>query len=59
MNSKYIVQRTEKSHCPKCGRYVWLLCREDRRIDEPWFYICFICEFVAEVGKDECVKSRR
>jgi len=54
--SRYIVHRDEKSFCPKCGRAVSLLAHRDGSQRTPWFYICFVCELVAEVGRGECEK---
>lgn len=51
--SHYILQRAEKSHCPQCGRTVDLLARADGNNKSPWFYICWFCRLVAEVGKGE------
>ena len=54
MKSRYVLQHAEKSICPKCQKYLELLCHEwagPRR--ERAFYICFDCRVVYEVGKGE------
>jgi hypothetical protein len=53
----YVIQRDEKSFCPKCHKPVDLLCRTDGSIRAPWFYICWGCQFVAEVGKGEVLRA--
>lgn len=51
---KYVIQKAEKSFCPKCNKSVDLLCRKDGDNENfPWFYICFDCKLVAEVGRGE------
>jgi hypothetical protein len=52
--SNYVLQPDKKSFCPYCQADVVLLCREDGNNRKPWFYICFICKVVMEVGKGEC-----
>jgi len=47
--SNYVLQSAEKSHCPKCGSEVDLLCEKD--FDGPAFYICFNCKVIGHVGK--------
>jgi predicted RNA-binding Zn-ribbon protein involved in translation (DUF1610 family) len=47
--SNYVIQQTEKSHCPKCGTAVHLLCKDN--FDGPAFYICFHCQYVGQFGK--------
>jgi len=50
----YIVQESEKSFCPRCDRSVMLLCPKTlRRTRKPWFYICFWCRSIYEVGRGE------
>jgi hypothetical protein len=51
----YVLQLDEKSFCPKCGKNVELLCESNsfKKTLGPWFYICFDCRLVAEVGKGE------
>lgn len=48
--SKYILQPAAKSYCPECQADLTLLCREDGNMKQPWFYICFICKIVTQVG---------
>ena len=50
-NSTYVLQDASKTRCPDCQEYVKLLCREDGSRRWPWFYICFNCSFITEVGK--------
>lgn len=56
--SPYIIQKDEKSRCPNCSEYVDLLCREDGNNNFPWFYICFNCDQVFQVGKGEVRRER-
>ena len=55
MISKYIIQAAEKSFCPICHSTTTLLCRKDGNNKHPWFYICFVCKTVLQVGKGECL----
>ena len=55
MPSNYIIQKAEKSHCPSCGKVVDLLCTNNDMLKalkrEHWFYICWNCKLVFELGK--------
>jgi uncharacterized protein with PIN domain len=58
--SSYVLQYDEKSYCPKCGNNVELLCEKlDTRLESTtkklgaWFYVCFDCRLIAQVGKGE------
>ena len=53
MKSNYIIQHAATSHCSNCQRTVDLLCREDGNLKSPWFYICWSCRLIAQVGKGE------
>ena len=56
--SPYILQRDEKTYCPKCGASVDMLCRNDgKHYGWPWFYICWQCKLVAHVGKGEVLRD--
>jgi len=58
MNSEYLLQADEKSFCPVCRKPVCLLCRRDGRTRGwPWFYICFGCQLVAQVGEGEVPRA--
>jgi rRNA maturation endonuclease Nob1 len=58
MKSTYVVQRDEKSFCPKCGKSVDLLCNSSIEPfiwpwdpeKRPWFYVCWACKHIAQVG---------
>lgn len=50
MESRYILQKVEKSYCPKCHHLVYLLCDGDFKKGKPAFYICFDCKYIGEVG---------
>lgn len=50
MKSTYILQLDEKSFCPKCGKPVDLLATIELFHKKPWFYICWACHHVAQVG---------
>ena len=54
--SKYILQPTEKSFCPKCHANVWMLCEEN--FEGVAFYICFDCKYIGEVGKGPVKRVR-
>jgi hypothetical protein len=45
---KYVIQKAEKSTCPKCGLTVDLLAPEIN--NGPIFYICWPCKIVAQAG---------
>ena len=52
--SRFVIQTTEKTFCPKCNGPLDLLCHEwagPQR--ERAFYICWNCKLVHEVGKGE------
>jgi hypothetical protein len=55
MKSSYVVQSAKKSFCIRCHIPVCLLCKENGNNKEPWFYICFACKTVYQVGKGECL----
>ena len=57
VKSAYIIQKDIKSHCNNCNETVDLLCREDGDVTFPWFYICFNCDKVFQVGKGEVVRE--
>lgn len=57
--SNYIIQRAEKSHCPNCGMTVDLLARRDSNNKVPWFYICWSCRLIAEVGRGEVIRENK
>lgn len=48
--SNYVIQDAPKSHCPHCERVVRLLCPDGGSAAKPWFYICWNCQCVFEVG---------
>ena len=50
MGSNYILQKTEKSFCPICNSKVSLLIARIVKLG-PAFFICFHCNYIAEVGK--------
>lgn len=49
--SNYVLQLADKTSCPECHEHVHLLCRRDGKNDVPWFYVCWWCENIYEVGK--------
>lgn len=51
MNSKYVIQKEEKSFCPDCEGKVSLLTPRFPKPRDVMFYICFRCSRVAEVGR--------
>jgi hypothetical protein len=51
---KYVVENCEKSFCDDCGQKVVLLCTKDYTqdiIQWPWFYICWACKKVSQIGR--------
>jgi DNA-directed RNA polymerase subunit M/transcription elongation factor TFIIS len=53
MEPGYILQTAHKSHCDQCGETLALLCEGDPRLtleDFTWFYICFKCQRISQVG---------
>jgi len=49
--SRYVLQETGGSFCQNCGQKVSLLApRHPVPGFEPMFYICFLCNWVGEVG---------
>lgn len=53
MKSDYVLQLDEKSICKYCGKYIELLCTQWVSLRKAWFYICFDCRKVFQVGKGE------
>jgi uncharacterized protein with PIN domain len=57
LKSNYIIQSAYKSHCPKCNKIVDLLCTDEDMLQalkrKHWFYICWHCRKVFELGKGE------
>lgn len=57
--SNYILQDRSTAHCPQCQRICHLLCHDRfsdskaRRFRKPWFFICFTCKKIFEVGQGE------
>lgn len=62
MQSNYILQKADKSHCPGCKKYVDLLCTDEPMLEalkrKHWFYICWNCKRVFELGKGEVLHER-
>ncbi len=46
--SHYILNKTEKSHCPECNQQLYMLANEN--LTKVAFYICFNCKFVGQIG---------
>ena len=53
--SQYILQDESKTWCMRCDSRMHLLCHHDRvpSAVRPWFWICFNCKTVVEVGKGD------
>jgi len=49
--SDYVIVKADNTICPLCEKKVLLLQDERIRKRMPMFWICFNCEFVAQVGK--------
>lgn len=52
---RYLLQDSPKTHCKGCDNSVTLLCEDDKLSVNalPWFYICWVCKRVFQVGKGE------
>jgi hypothetical protein len=48
--STYVVQPDPKTKCPMCGRPVDMLCDHKGNVRKPWFYICWFCRNVVQLG---------
>lgn len=48
--STYVVQNDENTKCPLCGQRVQLLCDRRGNLRKPWFYICWLCRNIVQVG---------
>jgi hypothetical protein len=48
--STYVVQPSPDSRCPMCNQYLQLLCDRKGNIRKPWFYICWSCRNITQVG---------
>lgn len=55
--SKYIIQEALNTKCPTCQKPVDLLCMADGNNRRPWFYICWNCTFIAELGKGIVIRN--
>jgi uncharacterized protein with PIN domain len=56
MKADYVMQMDEKSFCKYCGKSVELLCPDVAKftpIRDKWFYICFDCRKVFQIGRGE------
>ena len=49
--SNYVQQPAYGARCSKCLTTMTLLCDEEGNINKPWFYICWLCKHIAQVGK--------
>jgi transcription elongation factor Elf1 len=56
MPSEYIIQKSFKSYCPDCHKEVDLLCTKNGE-ENPWFYICWSCKQLFEVGKGKVTRE--
>lgn len=56
-NSRYLLQKANKSRCYHCHKHVDLLCTNEEILKAlkrwPWFYICWHCKKVFEIGRGE------
>lgn len=50
MKPSYVIQFDHSSRCKECGAEVDLLCHENSP-RQPWFYICWNCRTVAQLGR--------
>lgn len=54
MRPKYMLQSTDMSFCPDCKSNVDLLCTDGDSLNTTqWFYICWKCKRVYQLGKGE------
>ena len=56
--SNYVHQPAENTRCPKCLMRMTLLCTADGDLEEPWFYICWICREIAHLGRGAVGEAR-
>lgn len=54
--SKYIIQKTQKSHCPECNQTVDLLAPINPRMRGAIFYICWNCKAIFQAGVGEVIR---
>ena len=55
--SNYVVQGTTKSVCPACASPVDLLCPKSGNTFKPWFYICWLCKSITQVGVGPVIRE--
>ena len=48
--STYVVQQESTAICPMCGQRMYLLCDRKGNSKKPWFYICWTCRNIVQVG---------
>jgi hypothetical protein len=56
--STYVVQAATGSRCPVCGQHLALLCDRNGNPKKPWFYICWLCHNVTQVGVGPVTEER-
>lgn len=49
----YVVQNDSRSTCRHCGEPVDLLCDSAGNTRKAWFYVCWSCKVIAQVGVGE------
>ena len=57
MLSTYVLQQADKSTCPLCGQHLSLLCDHKGNVKKPWFYICWTCRNITQVGVGPVVEE--
>lgn len=56
MAPDYILQQAEKTRCLACDRKVELLCPRTASFKGKWFYICWPCQAVYQIGKGQVIR---
>jgi hypothetical protein len=49
----YVLQHDDHTFCKYCGKEVELLCERTGRKTNNWFYICWPCKKVFQLGLGE------
>ncbi len=56
--SKFILVRSDKTKCPECDQYVYLLIERDLEESRPLVYFLCLCGAIRQAGNPEVIASR-
>jgi hypothetical protein len=56
--STYIVQAALNAKCPLCGQPVDMLCDHKGNIKKPWFFVCWTCRNITQIGVGPVTEER-